>query len=121
MWYLKAKSKVFKNGQNSSRLLRVDLCFTGCLIHGTLPDSILVVLLVLVIKENYRQIALTSILPKVVDIILMSRLERYIFTADNQFGFKHKHSTGMCFFALSEILDNYNKQNTTIFLCFIDA
>ena len=108
----------------------LSLCFTGCLVHGTLPDSILAVLLVLVIKdkvgklnssENYRPIALASIVSKVLEIILMSRLERYILTADNQFGFKHKHSTDMCLFALKEILDNYNRQNTTMFLCFIDA
>lgn len=83
----------------------LSLCFTGCLVHGTLPDSILAVLLV----------------SKVLEIILISRLERYILTADNQFGFQHKHCTDMCIFALKEILDNNNRQNTTMFLCFIDA
>lgn len=72
-------------------------------------------------SENYRPIALASILFKVLEMILMSRLERYILTADNQFGFKHKHSTDMCIFALREILDNYNRQNTTMFLGCIDA
>lgn len=49
------------------------LCFTGLLVHGVLPDSILSVLLVPVLKEkagrlnsmdNYRPIALASILSR---------------------------------------------------------
>lgn len=49
-------------------------CFTGFMFHGLLPDSALFVLLIPVIKDkagkvgcidNYRQIALVSILSKV--------------------------------------------------------
>uniref|UniRef100_A0A671UZC4 Reverse transcriptase domain-containing protein n=1 Tax=Sparus aurata TaxID=8175 RepID=A0A671UZC4_SPAAU len=106
------------------------ICFTGLLVHGILPDSILSVVLVPVIKdkagklnssENYRPIALASILSKVLEKILLNRLEQYILTTDNQFGFKRKHGTDMCIFALKEILDKYNRQNSTIFMCFIDA
>ncbi len=63
--------------------------------------------------DNYRPIALSSILSKV--------LERFVLTSDNQFGFKPKHGTDMCIFALKEILDLYNRHNFTIFMCFIDA
>ena len=106
------------------------ICFTGLLVHGILPDSILSVILVPVIKdkagklnssENYRPIALASILSKVLERTLLNRLEQYILTTDNQFGFKRKHGTDMCIFALKEILDKYNRQNSTIFMCFIDA
>ena len=72
-------------------------------------------------SENYRPIALASILSKVLEKILLNRLEQYILTTDNQFGFKRKHGTDMCIFALKEILDKYNRQNSTIFMCFIDA
>uniref|UniRef100_A0A8C2IQZ7 Uncharacterized protein n=1 Tax=Cyprinus carpio TaxID=7962 RepID=A0A8C2IQZ7_CYPCA len=56
------------------------LCFTGMLIHGTLPSSMLSVLLVPVIKdktgkissiENYRLISLASVMSKVLEIILL--------------------------------------------------
>ena len=89
------------------------LCLTGFLNHGVLPDSMLSVLLVPVIKDkagkingidNYRPIALASILSKVLEKILLDRLERYITTADNQFGFKRKHGTDMCIFALKDII-----------------
>ena len=59
------------------------MCFTGLLMHGILPDSMLSVLLVPVIKvktvkissiENYRPIGLANILSKVLEIIVLDRL-----------------------------------------------
>ena len=51
---------------------------------------------------------------------LLNRLEKFVSTSDNQFGFKPKLGTDMCIYALKEILDLYNRYNTTIFTCFID-
>ena len=108
----------------------IAMCFTGFLVHGILPDSILSVALVPIIKdkagkinssENYRPIALASILSKVLEKAILNRLEQFLLTADNQFGFKAKHGTDTCIFALKEILDLYNRHNSTIFMCFIDA
>ena len=108
----------------------LSLCFTGCIVHGILPDSIMAVLLVPVIKDkagklnssaNYRPIALANVLSKVLERILLKRLERYIHTASNQFGFKSKHSTDMCIFALKEMLYDYNRQNSSMFVVLIDA
>ena len=83
------------------------MCFTGLLMHGILPDSMLSVLLVPVIKvktgkissiENYRPIALASILSKVLEIIILDRLSEYVETTDNQFGFKSKLGTDHCIY-----------------------
>ena len=108
----------------------VALCYTGLFVHGVLPDSMLSVVLVPVIKDkvgklnssdNYRPIALASVMSKVMETVLLSRLERYVLSTDHQFGFKRKHGTDLCIFALKEILDKYNRQNSTMFICFIDA
>ena len=108
----------------------VALCYTGLFVHGVLPDSMLSVVLVPVIKDkvgklnssdNYRPIALASVMSKVMETVLLSRLERYVLSTDHQFGFKRKHGTDLCIFALKEILDKYNRQNSTMFMCFIDA
>ncbi len=48
-------------------------------------------------------------------------MEHFVLTSDNHFGFKPKHGTHMCIFALKEILDFYNRNNSTICMCFIDA
>ncbi len=106
------------------------LCFTGMLIHGTLPSSMLSVLLVPVIKyktgkissiENYRPIALASVMSKVLEIILLDRFQQYVITNDEQFGFKSKHGTDMCIYALKEAVSKYRRQNSTMCLCFLDA
>ncbi len=55
-------------------------------------------------KDNYRSIALASIMSKVLERILLDRLELYILTNDNQFGFKRKHGTDMCIYAFKEIV-----------------
>lgn len=69
------------------------LCLTGFLYHGVLPDSMLSVMLVPVIKgkagkingmDNYRLIALASLYSLVLEKILLSRLEKYVAIADNQ-------------------------------------
>ena len=104
--------------------------FTGLMIHGILPDSLLSILLVPVIKDkagnvgcldNYRPIALASILSKVMERILIDRVSGYISSLDNQFGFKPKHGTDMCIYALKEIVNLYKAKNSTVVMCFIDA
>ena len=105
-------------------------CFYGFFKHGILPESMIAVQLVPVIKDktgkinsknNYRPIALASVLSKVLETIILSRIAMYISTNDNQFGFKKKHGTDMCIFALKELLSKYHGLNTTMFLCFIDS
>ncbi len=106
------------------------LCFSGLMKHDTLPGSMLSVLLVPVVKnktgkltslDNYRPIALASILSKVLEGILMDRLAEYIVSTDNQFGFKNKHGTDLCIYALKEIVHRYRSRNSTVFMCFLDA
>ena len=105
------------------------MCFTGFMVHGVLPNSILSVLLVPVLKDkagklnsrdNYRPIALASIISKVLERILLTRMEMYVLTTDNQFGFKRKHSTDLCIYGLKELISKYESQNSSVFLCFID-
>ena len=106
------------------------MCFTGMLMHGILPDHMLSVLLVPVVKEktgkissidNYRPIALASVLSKVLERVLLERMQEYIVSTDEQFGFKSKHSTDMCVYALKEAVSKYSKHNSTMFTCFLDA
>lgn len=105
----------------------LSLCFTAFLVHGFLPDSMLTVLLVPVIKnktgkvgnsDNYRPIALASIVSKVIKMILLDRISQCIRSADNQFGFKAMLGTDMCIYALKEIIQKYKRQNSTVFVFF---
>ena len=106
------------------------MCFTSFMSHGFLPDSMLSVMLVPVIKDkagkisskdNYRPIALASVISKLVEVIMLDRIEMYMITNPNQFGFKRKHGTDQCIYVLKEIIDLYRKLNGTVFVCFLDA
>ena len=116
----------------ASRRLRtlLALCFSAFFIHGTLPESMLDVILVPVIKDrskkisckdNYRPIALASVMSKVVELILLRRAQSWLSTECNQFGFKPEHGTDMCIYAIKEIIDRYQCLNGNVFMSFLDA
>ena len=47
-------------------------------------------------KNNYRPISLVTAATKIFELCLSVILENYLFTHDQQFGFKSKHSTDFC-------------------------
>ena len=91
----------------------------NCIIkHGYIPKKMIDTVLVPVIKDrsgkisskdNYRPIALCNIASKELEIVLLERMELYLYTHYNQFGFKKGHNTDMAIFALKEILNFYKK------------
>ena len=59
--------------------------------------------------------------PKVLEQVLLSRLARYLWTADSQFGFKRACGTEIAIFALKQTVDFYRNQDTPVYICFLDA
>ena len=47
-------------------------------------------------KDNYRPIAIASVLSKVLEFIILERIEMFVYTHENQFGFKKQHGTDTC-------------------------
>ena len=95
-----------------------------------LPQSLLETTIVPVIKNkcgsltdsnNYRPIAIATITSKLLESVILMKCEEYLFTSDNQFGFKAQHSTEFCIYSLLEFIDYYKKRNTTVFVTFLDA
>ena len=120
--HLKYSSNVYK--------ILIAKCFSSFLSHGYLPDSFMSVVLVPIIKDksgkinskdNYRPIAIASTLSKLLEKILLERLSNYLFTSSHQFGFKPKHSTDACIYVLKEAVDFYVGQQSSVYLCFLDA
>ena len=115
----------------SERLpLLLSMAITGFFVHGFLPDSMLSVLIVPVIKDkagtinskdNYRPIALASIVSKLVEMIMLNRMETHLLTQPNQFGFKKKHGTDQCIFAIKELVSKYMNKDSCVYTCFLDA
>ena len=72
-------------------------------------------------EDNYRPIALASVVSKVAEIVIYNRISGYLDTCPNQFGFKRNHSTDQCIYVLKEIIDAYRILNGSVFTCFLDA
>ena len=106
------------------------ICFTGFLTHGFMPNDMISILLIPLVKDknaklaaksNYRPIALASVLSKVIENVILDRILLFLGTECNQFGFKPKLGTEMPIYLLKEIIDRYKLLNGNIFMCFLDA
>ena len=71
--------------------------------------------------NNYRPIALASILSKIIENIIFNRIEHQLITNPNQFGFKRGHSTDQCIYVLKEVANLYVSLNSCVYTCFLDA
>ena len=86
------------------------------MLSGKLPSTLMHVVIIPLLKceskdtadvNNYRPIAIATAFSKVLEQVLLSRLARYLWTADSQFGFKQAHWTEMAIFALKQTVDFY--------------
>jgi len=70
--------------------------------------------------NNYREIALSSALSKVLESVICA----YLYTGSDvdcfQFGFKPGHSTSLCTKVLKQTVDYYTNHGSHVFACFID-
>ena len=103
---------------------------SAVLVHGYVPKSMLKSVIVPIIKnknkrtndkDNYRPICISNVFTKVVEKVLYSRMEDYLQSTNNQFGFKQKHGTEMCVFVLKELIRYYIKHGSCMYVAFLDA
>ncbi len=90
--------------------------FNVILIHGVSPDSMILGTMIPIPKNkkkslcnsyNYRAIALSSIIGKILDWVILIK-ERHVLKSSNlQFGFKTDLSTTQCTFCMMETVNYY--------------
>jgi hypothetical protein len=106
------------------------ILFNTMLIHNHIPQKFMDTIIIPLIKDkkgdvsdcnNYRPIALTCIMSKILESAILKKYQNYFITSDHQFGFKPKHGTDQCIFVLKEIIDLYTSSNSPMYLCFMDA
>ena len=106
------------------------MCFNCSILHNYLPRSTTDSVIIPVIKDktgdasskaNYRPIALSSVLAKLLEISILNKTRHFLQTSDHQFGFKSSHSTDMCIYALKETIHYYLNHSSNVFACFMDA
>ena len=105
------------------------LC-TSIVNHGYVPSQILDVMITPIIKNktgdtsdknNYRPIAIATVFSKVLELLIMGKIECFLYTSDNQFGFKKNHGTDMCIHAFRQTIEYYKLNSGPVFICFLDA
>ena len=72
-------------------------------------------------SDNYRAIALSSILGKVLDNLILLKYHDVFSTSDMQFGFKKSHGTTQCTFVVNEIIQYYQNNDTNVYVTLLDA
>ena len=108
----------------------LSLLFQCMLSHGIIPEDMGLGNITPIIKNkckscndsnNYRAITLSSILGKLFDYIILTQNSSVPSTCDLQFGFKSKHSTVQCSFALKEIVQYYSNNKSNVYCLLLDA
>ena len=108
----------------------LSLLYTSMLRHGVSPKGMCLSTIIPIPKNrkkclnesnNYRGIALGSLLGKILDNIIMYNNSHVLRSSDLQFGFKSKHSTTQCTFVLNEIVDYYARHDSPVYVTLLDA
>ena len=71
-------------------------------------------------SSNYRLIAITALLLKLFDHILLELSQPNLKPSNHQFGFQSGLSTGLCTWTLTETINYFRNRNSPVFLCLMD-
>jgi hypothetical protein len=114
----------------SELCVHISMLLTGLLSHGFVPDDLLVSTIIPIPKaangklsdsDNYRGICLSSIVCKIIDIIILQRYIDKLSTSELQFGFKAGRSTNMCTMLAKEVLSYYTHNSSSVYCTLLDA
>jgi hypothetical protein len=104
--------------------------FNGMLLHAFSPTAFNVSVLIPIPKntrkslsdsENYRAIALSSILNKLLDKIILKKCSCSFKSSCFQSGFKKQNSTNMCSFVVNEVIEHFVSRNSPVYACLLDC
>ena len=72
-------------------------------------------------SDNYRAIALSSILGRLLDWVILLSCDKALSSNDSQFRFKPKHSTSQCTFVVKETVQFYLNGGSIVYGMLLDA
>ena len=95
-------------------------------VHGYIPKDMIKSVIDPIIKSKikssndksiYRPVTIATVISKVFERVLFIRMEPYLYSSDNQFGFKRGHGTDMCIFTLKQVLQYYRPFSFECSMC----
>ena len=124
-----SQSDHFLNGTDRLNTL-LSLLISCMLSHGYAPGELLLSTIIPIIKDkrksknssdNYHGIALSSILGKLIDTIIIKCQSNVLSTTSLQFAYKEKSSTTQCTFVANEVINYYVSHKSNVYCVFLDA
>ena len=107
----------------------LSMLFNLFLLYGYVPEAFSQSTIIPLVKcksgdlsdvNNYRAIALSNAITKLLEALLFSFIESRDAVDDYQFGFKKDHSTSMSTHILKKTVSHYRQNGSHVFACFID-
>ena len=99
------------------------------LIHGHVSDTHLIATIVPLIKDkqgdiqssdNYRSIALSSVVLKIFDWVVLTLFQEQLKLDDLQFSYQKRCSTNMCTWMVVESINHFLRNKSDVYTCFMD-
>ena len=103
---------------------------TACFATGRVPDSFSTSVVTPILNkpgldpnllDNYRPIALTSILSKLLELVILAELELSFVQHDLQFGFAQHRGTTEASLLISETVQWHQRRGSPVFVANLDA
>ena len=103
--------------------------FRSFVTHGHISSFLMISTLVPILKdklgditssENYRSIALSSLILKVFDYVLLYMYDDKLTTDELQFGYQKNVSTSMCTWMVVETIDYFQRNDSNVYACVMD-
>ena len=103
--------------------------FKSYLSHGYIPEVCLSCSLTPIVKDkkkskgvsnNYRLIAVSSLLLKILDLMILELFKPNLEVSSLQFGFQEKSSTTLCTWTLKECINFFTNKGSVVYLCLMD-
>ena len=105
------------------------LCMRSYIIHGHVSKFLLTCTMVPLVKDklgdntcsdNYRSIAISSVIMKIFDLVILSVFGEHLQLDELQFGYQPEISTTMCTWLAVETISHFLRNGSEIFGCLMD-
>ena len=73
------------------------------------------------VSSNYRGISLSTIITKLLELIILSKIKSYIIPNDFQFEFRECLSTTLCASTIQQVVKYYLNDGSSVYTIFLNA
>ena len=107
----------------------IAMCFKSYIIHAHVSSFLLISTMVPLLKDklgdisssnNYRSIAISSLMLKIFDLVILSTFSEYLQLDDLQFSYQSDVSTTMCTWLAVESVSHFLRNGNEVYTCLMD-